>query len=56
MEGLWNFGQEKAIEYYELCGNLEDKNIKNCAEDGGLACEISEGSLKTLSGPFAILI
>jgi hypothetical protein len=33
-----------------LCRNLED-NVENSAEDGGLACEISEGKLKTFSGP-----
>lgn len=26
--------------------SLEDKNVKNNAEDGGLTCEISERSLK----------
>ena len=30
-----------------LCKSLED-NVENSAEDGGLACEISEGRLKTL--------
>ena len=30
-----------------LCRRLED-NVENSAEDGGLACEISEGRLKTL--------
>jgi hypothetical protein len=30
-----------------LCRNLEDK-VENSAENGGLACEISEGRLKTL--------
>ena len=29
-----------------LCRSLED-NVENTAEDGGLACEISEGRLKT---------
>jgi hypothetical protein len=28
-----------------LCRSLED-NVENSAEDGGLACEISEGKLK----------
>jgi hypothetical protein len=32
------------------------KNVERNAEDGGLACEVSEGSLKMLSGLFAILI
>jgi hypothetical protein len=30
-----------------LCRSLED-NVENRAEDGGLACEISEGKLKPL--------
>jgi hypothetical protein len=38
-----------------LCRSLED-NVENSAEDGGLACEISEGSLKTLIRAVAILI
>jgi hypothetical protein len=32
-----------------LCRSLED-NVENSAEDGGLACEISEGKLKTFQG------
>jgi hypothetical protein len=38
-----------------LCRILED-NVKNSAENGGLACEISEGRLKTLFRAVAILI
>ena len=38
-----------------LCRSLED-NVENSAEDGGLACEFSEGKLKTLFGAIAILI
>ena len=38
-----------------LCRSLED-DIENSAEDGGLACEISEGKLKTLLRAIAILI
>ena len=37
-----------------LCRSLED-NVANSAEDGGLACEISEGKLKTLFRAIAIL-
>ena len=37
-----------------LCRNLED-NVENSTEDGGLACEISEGKLKTLFRAIAIL-
>jgi chaperone required for assembly of F1-ATPase len=35
---------------------LEDKNVENNADDGGLAVEISGRSLKTLLGKFVILI
>jgi hypothetical protein len=28
--------------------SLEDKNVESSAEDGGLACEISEERLKTI--------
>jgi hypothetical protein len=38
-----------------LCSILED-NVENSAEDGSLACEISEGKLKTLFRVIAILI
>jgi hypothetical protein len=38
-----------------LCRSLED-NVENSAEDGGLACEISEGRIKTFIRAFAILI
>jgi hypothetical protein len=38
-----------------LCRSLED-NVENSAEDGGLACEISEERLKTLIRAVAILI
>jgi hypothetical protein len=37
-----------------LCRRLED-NVENSAEDGGLACEISKGKLKTLFRAIAIL-
>jgi hypothetical protein len=30
-----------------LCRSLKD-NVENSANDGGLACEISEGRLKTV--------
>jgi hypothetical protein len=38
-----------------LCSRLED-NVENSAEDGGMASEISEGRLKTLTRAIAILI
>jgi hypothetical protein len=38
-----------------LCRSLED-NFENRTEDGGLACEISEGRLKTLFRAIGILI
>ena len=38
-----------------LCRSLKD-NVENSAEDGGLACEISEGKLKILFRAIAILI
>lgn len=33
-----------------FCRSLEDKNVASIAEDGGLACEVSVGNLKTLWG------
>jgi hypothetical protein len=38
-----------------FCRSLED-NVENNAEDGGLACEISEGRLQTFIRAVAILI
>jgi hypothetical protein len=38
-----------------LCRSFED-NVENSAEDGGLACEISERRLKTLIRDIAVLI
>jgi hypothetical protein len=37
-----------------LCRSFED-NVENSAEDGGLACEISEGKLKILFRAIAVL-
>jgi hypothetical protein len=53
VEGLWNFGPEDPLALSKLCRSLED-NVENIAEDGGLACEISEGILKTFSGPLQV--
>jgi hypothetical protein len=36
-----------------LCRSLED-NVENSAEDGGPACEISEGRVKTLFRYFGV--
>jgi hypothetical protein len=57
---LRNFGLEgRTIGCSELCGmfcrSLED-NVENSANDGGMACEISEGRLKTLIRAVDILI
>ena len=38
-----------------LCRSLED-NVEYSAGDEGLACEISEGKLKTLFRAIAVLI
>jgi hypothetical protein len=38
-----------------LCRSLED-NVENSAEDEDMACEISEGKLKTLFRAIAVLI
>jgi hypothetical protein len=38
-----------------LCGSLED-NVDNSTEDGGMACEIPEGRLKTFFRAIASLI
>ena len=37
-----------------LCRSLED-NVEHSADEGGLACEVSEGKLKTLFRDIAIL-
>jgi hypothetical protein len=50
VEGLWNFGQ-KIHSVFECC-----VGAWNSAEDGGLACEIPEGKLKTFFRAIAILI
>ena len=39
----------------KLCRSLED-NVESSAEDGGLACEISEGRLKTFFRAIGSLI
>lgn len=39
-----------------FCGSLEGRILRKVKVDGGLAYEVSEGSLKTLIGQFAIFI
>jgi hypothetical protein len=60
VEGLSNFGLEETFVVKRelcqmLCSILED-NVGNSAKDGGLACEISEGKLKTFFRAIAVLI
>lgn len=47
------FGARKVTECWELSAkfgrSLEDKNLEGSAEVGGLICEVSEGSLDSLS-------
>jgi hypothetical protein len=38
-----------------FCRSLED-NVENSANDGGLACKILEGRLRTLIRAIAVLI
>ena len=59
MGKLRNFGLEgRTIGCSELCGmfcrSLED-NVENSANDGGWACKISDGRLKTLIRVIALL-
>lgn len=42
----------RSIKYSKLgelfCGSLEEMNAERNADEGGLACEVSEGNLKLL--------
>jgi hypothetical protein len=53
-ERLWNFELEEISGLFFR--GFDDKNVESSAGDGGLACVVSEGRLKTLSGIFVILI
>jgi hypothetical protein len=50
VEGLWNFGPEDpfGVKSSVRCCVGAWKIMLNSAENGGLACEISERKLKTL--------
>jgi frataxin-like iron-binding protein CyaY len=58
VEGLWSFGPEDpfAAKNSEMLFRSLEDNVENSAEDGGLACEISKGKLKTLFRAIAVLI
>jgi hypothetical protein len=52
--GLWKdfgtLGWKISVKYSVRCVGAWKINVENSAEDGGLACEISEGTLKTFQG------
>ena len=51
MEVFWNVGVEKPLSIQILVsfyGSLEYETVESNADDKGLACEVSEGSVKTL--------
>jgi hypothetical protein len=52
MESILELRVRKAVEWSEIsrlfCGSLEEKNFESSAKDGGLDCEIQEGSLRIL--------
>jgi len=52
MEEAWNFELKKTLSAQSLnyYGKWGDKNMDRNTDDGGLICEISEGSLKSQFG------
>ena len=50
VQELWNFGIENPldVESVVFCRSLEDENVEISAEDGGLTCDVSEATLKTV--------
>jgi hypothetical protein len=46
--GLWKFGLEKPLivkhSVRMFCRSLEDNNVESSADNGGLACDVSESS------------
>lgn len=43
VDRLWNYGLGKQLRVL-FCRSLQYENVESSADDGGLTCEISEGS------------